>query len=137
MSLETDLYSLLSKDPTILSVLNGNDYVWLGAIPKGQPDSPAIVVQTVLTTRYYGADGVNTLMLKRVQFDSYASRYSDAVTISKTVRDLLKNFTGLLPTTTVQGALVGNEMDLPEEPGDTGNVFRRVLQVDFWHTETA
>ena len=135
MSIEVDLYSLLSTNANVLSALGGNNYIWLGAIPKGQPDTPALVLQTVLTDNYYGADGVNTLMTKRVQFDSYAARYSDAVTISNTVRDLLKNITGSLGNTNIQAALLRRDMDMPEEPGNTGYVFRRLIEIEFWHTE--
>lgn len=136
MSLEIDLYSFLSRDSDLLSLTGGN-CIWLGAIPKGQPDSQAIVLQTVITDNIYGADGVNTLMMKRVQIDSYAARYSDAVATSNTIRDLLKNISGVLGKVNIQAALLRKDMDMPEEPGSTGYVFRRLLQIDFWHTETA
>jgi hypothetical protein len=137
MAIETDLYSLLSTNADVLSALGGNNCVWLGAIPKGQPDSPAIVLQTILTDNYYGADGVNTLMMKRVQVDSYATRYTDAITVSKVVRDLLKNLTGPLSSTNIQAAFLRRDMDMPEEPGSSGYVFRRLLEIEFWHTEAA
>jgi hypothetical protein len=135
MPLEVDLYSLLSQNADVLSALGGNNHVWLGAIPKGQPDSPALVIQTVLTDNEYGADGVTRVMKKRVQFDSYASTYTAATTLSNTIRDLLKNITGNLGNTFVQAALLRRDMDMPEEPGSAGYVFRRLLEVDFWHLE--
>lgn len=135
MALESDLYQLLSKNASVLAALNNSNNVWMGMIPKGQPVSPAIVVQAVYTDNQYTADGINTTKMRRVQFDSYAKKYTDALTISNTVRDVLKNLTGQLGTTDVLSALVRRDMDMPDEPGDSGYVFRRLLEVEFWYAE--
>jgi hypothetical protein len=134
--IENDLYTLCSTDPGVLAALGGNNNVYLGMIPKGQSDNPALVLQSVITTNFTAADGFVNLIMRRIQLDSYAAKYSAALTLSNAVSLLLRNFKGVLASTTVTGTIVRQEMDMPDEPGATGYVFRRMLAIDFWYYAT-
>jgi hypothetical protein len=135
--IEVDLYTLCSTDPGVLAALGGSNNVYLGMIPKGRPDNPALVLQAVVTTNFTAADGIVNLAMRRMQFDSYAAKYSDSLTLSNAVRNLLRSFKGALSTTQIQGTIIRQEMDLPDEPGATGYVFRRMLAIDLWYFDLA
>jgi len=133
--LETDLYNLLSTDANVLAALNEENNVYLGAVPKGQPDSPAVVIQVAHTDRYRGSEGPNRFTAKRVQFDSYHQRYSDCVAINNAIYALMIALAGSLATTQIQGTICTEDMDMGHEPGDTGYVFRRLLTFEVQHTD--
>jgi hypothetical protein len=133
--LETDVATLLANDPGVLAALGGADNVYLGMIPKGEPDNPAVVIQAVNSIYYKGADRTNGFQIRRLQIDSYAARYSDALTLSNAVRDALKDFSGATGKTQIQGTILRQDMDMPDEPGSTGYVFRRMLIIEFFFTE--
>src|SRR6185437_4303674 len=132
-SLEQDLYSFLSQNADVLTALGGRNTVWKSMIPKGKETQlPAIVMQTVYTDNPYTADGALNARKKRIQFDSYAS--DDATTaaaVSDTIKNLLQNLTGSLGNTFIQASFITAEMDMPDEPGAGGYVFRRLIRVDF------
>jgi hypothetical protein len=140
MSLEDDLYTLLSIDASIAASMGVPlPNVYRDAIPKGMPDSPALVYQTMPGGEYLaGADGINALQMKRIQFDSYHVLPNIALRISNAVRDLIKNMRQVsLANTQIQGVLINKDHGMPQEPGDNGYVQRRLLEADFWHTDGA
>lgn len=137
MSLEVDLYTVLSTDAGVLGAMNGRSNVYLGSIPKGQDDNLAVVIQTVMTDNFVASDQTNLLQMKKMQFDSYAERFSDALLLSNTVKNLLKDLKGSLANTDVKGVIARRDIDMPREPGKTGYVYRRMLELDFWHTDGA
>lgn len=132
-SLEQDVYSFLSNNADVLSALGGRNTLWKSMIPKGKETQlPAIVMQTVYTSNPYTADGALNSRIKRIQFDSYAS--DDATTaalVSDTIKNILQNLTGSLGNTVVQACLITTEMDMPDEPGAGGYIFRRLIRADF------
>jgi len=132
-SLEQDLYSFLSQNVDLLTALGGRNTLWKSMIPKGkETELPAIVMQTVYTENPYTADGALNARKKRIQFDSYASDDpTTAADLSDTLKKLLRNLIGCLGNTVVQASLITTEMDMPDEPGAGGYVFRRLLRVDF------
>lgn len=127
MSLESDLYNLLSTDASIASVLNARPFVYNGAIPKGKPDSGAIVINVTRTDRLTGTDGANRFTVKEAQFDSYHTQYTQSLAISTAIFNLMINLSGSLATTEIQGAIPTREMDFGRESGQAGYVFRRLL----------
>jgi hypothetical protein len=133
--LEADLYSFISTNQSVLAALSQTNAVWLGMIPQGQPDSPAVVIQNTYTETQYGADGINNVLKKRIQIDSYHSNYQTCLIISNTVRDLLKNLTGALANTNVLSCMLNHDMDMPDEPGAADYVFRRMIEFDIFHIE--
>lgn len=135
MSLEVDLYTLLSTDASMLAAMNARPNVWLGMIPKGEDDNLAVVIQTVIGQYETAEESINAWTKKRMQFDSYGEKYSETLFLSNTVRDLLKNLKGSLANTNVQGTIVMTDRDMPYEAGESGYVFRRLLEIDFVHTD--
>jgi hypothetical protein len=130
MSLESDIYNLLSTDASIAAVLNARPFVYNGAIPKGKPDDGAVVINTSRTQRLTGTDGPNRFTIREVQFDSYAATYTNALAISTAVFNLIANLKGSLATTELQGTIPTAEMDFGKEAGQTGYVFRRLLKFE-------
>lgn len=133
--LETDLYNLLSTDASIAGATGTPASIYLGAIPKGQPDSNAVVIQVTNTLRDKGYDVTSQLVNKRVQFDSYHVKYPLALQLSNAVLNLIKDMSGNLATVNVQGVIPDKDIDLGEEPGDTGYVFRRMLDFEILHSD--
>jgi hypothetical protein len=136
--LENDITKLLLTDSGVQAAMSNASNVYMGAIPKGQPDTPAVVLRVNFNETFNTAGGPVNLKRKRLQFDSYSKRYTDTVTISAAIRTLLASMSAAvtdLDSTTVYGILLQNEMDLPEEPGDSGYVLRRTFLADFFYAE--
>lgn len=133
--LEIDLYTLLSTDASIAAATSTgrSPGVWLGAIPKGQPDSDAIVVQTHVD-RIKTASGTLALLSAKVQVDVYHPKYSACKKLANAVIALLQDLSGALTTTNVQGVIPDKDLDMNFEPGDSGYVFRRMLEFQFIFT---
>jgi hypothetical protein len=140
MALEDDLYTLFSTDASIAAAMGvPQPNVYRDAIPKSMPDSPALVFQTMPGGEFYaGAEAMNALQMKPVQFDSYHVYPNIALQISNAVRDLIKNMRQVsLANTQVQGVIITKDHGMPQEPGANGYVQRRLLLAEFWHTEGA
>lgn len=140
MALEDDLYTLFSTDASIAAAMGvPQPNVYRDAIPRAMPDSPALVFQTMPGGEFYaGAEAMNALQMKPVQFDSYHVYPNIALQISNAVRDLIKNMRQVsLANTQVQGVIITKDHGMPQEPGANGYVQRRLLLAEFWHTEGA
>jgi hypothetical protein len=135
VSLESDLYTLLSTDASISEVLNARPFVYNGAIPKGQPDSGAIVINVYRTDRLVGADGPNRFTVKEIQFDCYHAQYTQSVAIAYALIALIGNLSGSLATTEIQGCIPTREMDFGRESGDPGYVFRRLVAFEIQYQD--
>ncbi len=138
-SLEQDIYSLLSQNADVLTALGGRNTIWKSMIPKGkETELPAIVMQTVYVDNPYTADGAFSTRKKRIQFDSYTSDDATTATeVSDTLKNVLQNLIGSLGSTVVQASFVTTEMDMPDEPGAGGYIFRRLIRVDFHYYDLA
>lgn len=140
--LETDLYALLSTYQPLLTAISGN-HVWLGMVPKGQDSDIDVVIQVPGSKYFKGYDVTNQLTRKLVQIDTYAAQYAGsggsngALDVSNIIRDLLKDMSGALLTTTVQGVILEDDMDMPYEPGEGGEVRRRMLRFVVWYADGA
>jgi hypothetical protein len=141
--LEIGLYQKLRDDVGIGSPPSGGVVSWVsGRVFWGRtPDNvtlPAIVMTVVTTSDLgYTYQGASGLRKKMIQFDSYATKYTDAVKVSDAIRSLLQSYSGILPDgTSVNGCVVVGDRDMGLEPGTTGFVYRRMLEVDCYYTET-
>jgi hypothetical protein len=135
MPVEAGVYQKLRDDPAVGSYVSGR--IFGSRMPK-DATLPAIVWTIVLTDdmgyHYQGASG---LRRKRFQFDSYAKKYMDSVKTSDAIRAVLESFAGVLPDgTPVNGCIVVRDMDFPFEPGTSGYIQRRLLEIDVIYTET-
>jgi hypothetical protein len=102
----------------------------LNRLPSPQPLQSRLQGRSLVNS-----SGPNKFMRKRIQIDSYHEQYPQAIAISNTVRDVLKVLSGTLTSTTVQGTILGDDKDLPAESGESGYVFRHMLEVDVWFQE--
>jgi hypothetical protein len=135
MSLESDIYSLLSTDASVSAALNDRPFVYNGAIPKGQPDDGAIVINVSRTDRLTGADGPNRFTVKEIQFDSYAQTYTRALALSNAIFALMVTLSGSLATTEIQGTIPTKEMDFGRESAQAGYGFRRMLAFEVQYVD--
>jgi hypothetical protein len=132
--LETDIYNVLATSSAVVTALAGNS-VYLGAIPKGQPDSPALVVRMPSAEYLKAYDGTLNFIQRDVQVDSYDDQYSVAVGNANIVRGILADISGALATTTVRSSQIVHDMDMPYEPGAGGYVFRRMISFSMWYQD--
>jgi hypothetical protein len=137
MSLESDLYNLMSADASIQAVLDAEPFVYNGAIPKGKPDSGAIVINVVRTDRLTGTDGPNGFIVKEVQFDSYHEKYTQSLAMSTAIFNLMTGTSIPTITTEIQGAIPTAEMDFGKEPAQTpsGYAFRRMNRFEVQYVD--
>jgi hypothetical protein len=135
--LETDIFSLLSTDAGI-QALGASGNVYDGFIPKGMPVSPSIAIQLVPgTQRIKAADGTNALIAKKLRINSRHAQSGKALILANAVQKLLQDLSGNLATTSVQGVISGDEVDMGIEPSDSGYVFRRYNDFQFWYVDGA
>jgi len=128
--LEAGVFQLLSTNAALQALIA--DRVFFVKMPAKETLLPAVVFQIITTRTVYSATGPSGFRFVHVQFDSYAEAYSDAVAISRLLRTALAAFVGPLPDgTLIHGSIVMNEMDMPYEPGTSGYVFRRLLEIEF------
>src|SRR5579864_4028554 len=114
--IETGIYQLLTRNAD-LKALIGNG-VYFVKFPNKDTILPAVVMQVVSTLDFYNYAGASNLRRKLIQFDSYASKYGDSVTVSDTIRGLLESFVGTLPEgSQIEGCIVRRDIDMPYEPG--------------------
>jgi hypothetical protein len=137
MSLESDLYNLMSADASIQAVLDAEPFVYNGAIPKGKPDSGAIVINISRTDRLTGTDGPNNLVIREVQLDSYHEKYTQSLAMSTAIFNLMVSRDLPLLTIEFRGAIPTAEMDFGKEPAQTpsGYVFRRMLRFEVQYVD--
>lgn len=135
--LEPDIFALLSTDAS-MQALEASANVYIGFIPKGSPVSNSIVIQLVPgTQRIKASDGTNGLIAKKLRLNSRHKDAGKALVLSNAVLKLLQDLSGSLPTTTVQGVIAGDEVDAGLEPSDSGYVFRRYNDFQFWYVDGA
>lgn len=136
------LYEALLAAPAVTALLapaqpnTAFTGVYFSKAAKGAP-TPYVVLHVVDGLPAEASlDGVSELIDGEIQFDSYADDLPPARKLSHAVRDLLKNFGGILPDgTTIQFVDVTMDMDDPFEIGGQGYVDRSVLRLKAFYTE--
>jgi hypothetical protein len=132
--LETGIFQLLVATPGINALIS--DRVFFVKMPVKETTLPAVVFNTIHSRSVWSARGPSGLRFSNLQFDSYATTSTGAREVSNELRATLENLITTLPDgTRVQGSIVTNDMDFPYEPGTSGYVFRRVLEIEFQHEE--
>ena len=133
MSVEAGLYQLLKSDSGVSSRISGR--LFGGRAPKGVT-FPCAVWNVAATQDVYSIQGASGLRFKRMQFDSYGEKYMETLAVSDAIRDALKSFRGTLPNDVeVQGCVVITDQDFPYEPGASGQIFRRMIEVEVAYIE--
>jgi Protein of unknown function (DUF3168) len=128
--LETGLFQLLTVTDAITHLCANR--VFFVKMPGKETVLPSVVFQVITARSVSSAQGFSHFRFVHVQFDSYATNYTDAVTLSNALRARLASFSGPLPDgTIIHGSIVLNEMDQPYEAGTGGYIFRRILEIEF------
>jgi len=132
--LETGIYQRLRDDTGVSGFVSGR--IFYSRMPK-DATLPAVVFNVVVTTDMgYTFQGASGLRTKRIQFDSYAKDYLSTVKVSDSIRAILQSFSGTIDGTVVQGCVVVSEMDFPYEPGTSGFIQRRMMEVDIIYQDS-
>jgi hypothetical protein len=134
---EAGLYQLLKNDAGVSALVAGR--IFGGRIPKTATDStyPCLVWTVVSTLDLYSSQGASGYRTKRVQIDCYALKYIDAVKVTDAVRAALENFQGDLPDgTSVDRSIVTMDQDFLFEPGASGQLFRRMIEIEIAYLES-
>ena len=109
--LEEGIVSLLLADSVLPGLLNSCVYP---AILPESPSLPALTYQAISGSSSYTIDGV-TCTMRRIQFDSWSTLYSDVKTVQYALHNVLDLFSGTLSEgTQVLGSYRGIEMDTYE-----------------------
>jgi len=133
--LETGLFQFLATQPNINSLIA--DRVFFVKMPVKETPLPAVVFTVISTRRVWSANGPSGLRFSYLQFDTYAETFTESRDVTAALRLALENMINVtLPDgTRVQGSVVTNEMDFHYEPGTSGYIFRRCLEIEFQHDE--
>lgn len=132
------LFDLLVNDPTIGPLLAPGGSVYFALAAK-EAQRPYIVLHIVgAPPAAVTLDGTSPQIEGRLQFDSYADDLVTARKLSKAVRALLADYSGLLSDGTVLQTLeVVTDFDDAFEIGGVGYLFRVVLDLRIFYTESS
>jgi hypothetical protein len=133
---EKGLYELITQNAGVSALVSNRIYFILQ--PKGT-SVPSIVLSIIATGDTYSFKGASGLRAALIQVDAYASNYYDARATSRAVRLLLENYAGNLPdadATSVLGCVVEKDWDMPYEEGQKGFVYRALLEVRMFYSDT-
>jgi hypothetical protein len=121
MSLESNLYSLLSSDVNITAIVSARIYPV--TLPQGAA-LPALTYSRISTTPEYTHDGAEGIARARVQIDCWAERHATALSLAQAVLG------ALVGATDMGVSFFENEVDLYEpERG----IYHRVLDMIVWY----
>lgn len=133
MAIENGLYGLLTSTDTVTANLGDRTSVFFNFVPRGAK-IPCVVIHAVTSVPIVTLDATADLAPKRFQFDCYAADYFKSHQLSKSVFDLLKDFSGVLGDgTVVQACVVNNDFDMPFELGAKDITFRAILDITIWY----
>lgn len=107
--LEEGLVAYLKTVPGLTTLIGARIYAF--RIPQ-EETLPCLTYQRISTPRYHSHDTSgtgNNLSHPRVQFDAWATTYSEAKTITDELRAALNGRRGSTGGVTLQGALVAEE----------------------------
>lgn len=104
--------------------------VYWGVRPQNSA-LPAIVLSTVSDVRSQNMDGFDGYQAKRVQFDCYATTYTQAIEMREAL------IAGIVPEATTGGVhflrgFVNNTLTRGEDTS-TGYIHRQMIDLTVWH----
>lgn len=136
--IEKGLFQLIQSDANIASLVtttNGAGVYWV-LMPKGAA-VPCIVLSRTATQDTLTMQGATPLRGALMQLDCYGANYYSSRALSTVTRKLIESFAGSLPDgTSMQGALITKDWDMPYEEGSTGFVYRAMLEFRVWYVES-
>lgn len=129
----SSVQSLLAKDAAGFE----GYCIYFGAAKKSAAPSYLVIHGLDLPPAEHSMDGPSSLSDGEFQFDSYANDQPAARKLSQAVRDALKNYSGSLSdNTTIQFYKISLDVDDPYEIGGGGYVFRSLLRLKSFFTES-
>jgi len=144
--LENALYNILRNDSGVKAYVTDPRGVAFTLMPQGTLKTSAVVViHNVVGLPVTVLDATTNLNERRMQFDCYASNYTDSRGLAAAVKAALLDITGRFSNgdspetqTTIQTSIVNNDFDMPYEVGGAGLgfVYRAVLDITFWFIES-
>lgn len=144
--LENALYNILRNDPGVKAYVTDPRGVAFTLMPQGTLKTSAVVViHNVVGLPVTVLEATTNLNERRMQFDCYASNYTDSRGLAAAVKAALLDLTGSFSNgdspetqTTIQTSIVNNDFDMPYEVGGAGLgfVYRAVLDITFWFIES-
>lgn len=142
MPVTNALYTLLAGIGGVTSLLStppaavGGASIYIGAADKGAV-APYLVLHLVTAKPQSTLQGPSALRDGEFQFDSYAPTQSAARLLSQAVRGSLEGWGGVLADgTTLQFVETLVDDDDGYEQGDIGYVFRAILRLQGFYTES-
>lgn len=136
--IESELMEKLKADTNVAALIGGR--IWGGRAPKTITDSsyPFVVWNVISTMDNYWSSGATNYRVKRIQLDAYSfKKYSICVQVADAVRKALEGFQGALSGgTKVHYCAVSSDLDIPFEPGASGDIYRRLLEFEIAYTES-
>jgi hypothetical protein len=135
------LYQYLASLSSVTALLgtagDGGPAIYFSAAPK-QPPVPFLVLHKVNTLPAgQTLDGVSALIDGEIQFDAYANDAITAQGITTAVRTVLANYADTMAEgTQIQFVAVVEEFDAGYEEGDSSYLYRSILRLRAFYTET-
>lgn len=127
-TIETAIYSILTADDTILSLVSTKIY------PKILPQSstvPAITYNQISGPRGHTMSGPDGTVASRYQINCWDSTYAGAKAIAEAVRKELDGYTGTVNSRQIDSIMLDNEGDMPDGENNINNVRRFGKMLDF------
>lgn len=132
------LVDLLKDQPAVADLVADRIY------PLQAPDAatfPLVVITKAAGAGEYDLQGDTGLEGARVQIDSYAVGYAEAVKLKKAIRRFLSGYQGGPANSggacAIQGAFCINDVDLTDSASERAGprLRRRMLEFRIWNTE--
>jgi D-alanyl-D-alanine carboxypeptidase len=131
--LREELRAYLLADPGVAEMV-GSRVTW-----GGRPRTavlPAVALFLIDGERDYAMGRPTGLVRSRVQADSWALTYGEAVYVSRAVRGALSGLRKVIGGVEIQGAFADLERDLSEDDAGAEEVLFRISQdYQIWHSE--
>ena len=123
MSLEGDLYWLLTNNAAIVVLVAGRVYPL--DLPQ-LPVLPAVVYQSISTVPTYSQSGNSNLPQTRVQVSCWATTHTAVISLAKAIKNVLEG------RTLIGSGFVQDERDVPEPETE---YYHRIVDVLIWHSD--
>ncbi len=142
---ENALYNLVRASSYVNALVTDPKGVAFSLLPTGTK-LPAVVIHIVSSSQTTVLERTTELVEARVQFDCYATSYSQSRQLAKIIKDILADGSGDVSNgdspetfTHIQACIVNNNFDMPVEQGGAGKglVFRAVLDMSIWFNDQA
>ncbi len=135
------IYSQMLKATPITTLLGAGaqNQIFIGVAMKQAARPYVVLNRTGSLPAGQTLDGISALQDGEIQLDTYADKPQDAQLLSATIRDYFLNTfnAGALPDgTTIQFVEVAMDHDEPYEQGGVGYLYRALLRLKVFYTES-